>query len=55
MKVVNNEGQVVEVSNTAYQILYKERGFTPIDETKTSSSTKKKVKADDKSTTRKSK
>jgi hypothetical protein len=48
MKVVNNGGEVIEVTETAFNVLYKDRGFVPYEEKKTASSaTKKKVKADD--------
>ncbi len=29
MKVVNNGNKVIEVTEAAYEILYKQRGFTP--------------------------
>jgi hypothetical protein len=54
MKLVNDEGVIIESTERAYEVVYKNRGFKPYtpeikkDEKKTSSaSKKKKVKADD--------
>lgn len=44
MKVTNNAGKVIEVTETAFEVLYKERGFKPFDENESASSEPKKVK-----------
>jgi hypothetical protein len=45
MKVTNNAGEIIEVTKTAFEILYKDRGFKPVDKEKETSSTSKKVKS----------
>lgn len=47
MKVVNNAGKVIDVTETAFNLLYKEMGFEPYKEGKTTSSSTKKVKTND--------
>jgi hypothetical protein len=41
MKVKNNAGEIIEVTETAYEILYKHRGFEPVED---DTSSKKQVK-----------
>ncbi|WP_163581116.1 hypothetical protein [Gracilibacillus saliphilus] len=41
MKVKNNAGKVIEVTKTAFDLLYKKRGFTPYAPSKKTTSSKK--------------
>lgn len=47
MKVTNKAGRVVEVTERAYEVLYKDRGFKPVgnEESGLASKTKKELQA----------
>ncbi|MEB1806602.1 MAG: hypothetical protein LPK26_04715 [Bacillaceae bacterium] len=51
MKVVNNAGKTIEVTETAFNLLYKDRGFKIYKpQTSKPSTTKKKVTRNDRTT-----
>lgn len=47
MKVVDTEGNILDVTKRAYEVVYKERGYKPYTEKKQTTSTSKKVKKND--------
>ncbi|WP_339227836.1 hypothetical protein NSQ77_19980 [Oceanobacillus sp. FSL K6-2867] len=53
MKVVNNDGKVIEVTEKAFEVLYKDRGFKKATKKKTSPTSKKESTKTDSPTEKK--